>query len=61
MPKKILVTKEWHAKAMRCIEGVEQCEAWVQGLQTFLMTELTPEQQQKLEAKIAQFLDKHNA
>ena len=56
MGKKILVTKEWHKKAMACIEGVEKCEAWVNGLQTFLATKLTPEQQKELEAQINRYL-----
>ncbi|AUR92326.1 coil containing protein [Vibrio phage 1.170.O._10N.261.52.C3] len=61
MSKKILVTKEWHKKAMEALEKDEkeilEMQAYVGGLQNFLLTKLTPEQQNQLEKEIQDWME----
>lgn len=60
MSKKVIVTKEWHTKAMAalCESDKKQKEdsAFINGLQSFIATVLTPEQQKQLELEIDQFV-----
>tara|TARA_R110002012_G_scaffold159065_2_gene320706 strand:+ start:506 stop:700 length:195 start_codon:yes stop_codon:yes gene_type:complete len=60
MTKKIIVSKEWHSKAMAALyesdKKQKEDSAFVKGLQSFLITVLTPEQQRKLEGEIESFM-----
>ncbi|AUR92995.1 hypothetical protein NVP1181O_31 [Vibrio phage 1.181.O._10N.286.46.C9] len=60
MSKKILVTKEWHKEAMFAMHEadkyIEKSNAFMNGLRSFLVTKLTPEQQIALESEIESFM-----
>lgn len=58
---KILVTKEWHNRAMESMRIQDRNQAFVNGLEMFLNTKLTPEQQLELEKEISDFADLHIA
>jgi hypothetical protein len=64
MAKKILVTKEWHEKAMYAMTEVDKHinhnNAIINGLRSFLCTKLTPEQQAQLESEIESFMESEN-
>ncbi len=55
MAKKILVTKEWHNKAILAIQSEYKNAAFVEGLKMFLLTKLNPQQQIDLEKEIEEF------
>lgn len=60
MAKKILVTKEWHEQAMFAMheadKHINHNESFINGLRSFLITKLTPEQQRQLEEEIESFM-----
>ena len=60
MSKKVIVTKEWHEKAMKALyesdKKVAELSAIVNGVNSFMLTKLTPEQQEQLEGEIKLFL-----
>jgi len=60
MPKKILVTKDWHKKAMAALESESRSRSFIQGLEMFLVTKLSPEQQKQLEIEINTFIEGYN-
>lgn len=57
MSKKILVSKDWHKKAMQVMKGHDETVAYVKGLQMFMMSKLTAKQQEELEDCIEKYLD----
>lgn len=57
MSKKILVSKDWHTKAMQVMKEHDETVAYVKGLQMFMVSKLTIKQQEELEACIEEYLD----
>ena len=59
--KKILVTKEWHVRAMAAIKSQNENAAFIEGLQMFLCTKLSPEQQNELEKEVQEWMERYDA
>lgn len=61
MGKKILVCKKWHQEALAVMTEREDTllkqSAFLDGLESFLHTKLTPEQQKTLQKEINQWVD----
>ena len=63
MGKKVLVDREWYKKALKLMtdsdDEYKRDAAFISGLQSFLLTVLTPEQQNKLEKEIEGFIERY--
>lgn len=57
MAKKKIVSAEWHERAMKAIESEEEMTVFINGLQAFLCTKLSPEQQRQLEEEIVEWIE----
>lgn len=56
MSRKILVTRKWHEEAMIAMREIDKVMAFKNGLESFILTKLTPQQQRDLELEIDSFM-----
>lgn len=58
MGKKILVTKEWHERAMQAMSKLHELESMCEALQKFPYLHLNQEQQEKYQKLLDEYTDR---
>lgn len=57
--RKVIVSREWHKKAVSAIKSQKKHSAFINALTIFLNTKLTPEQQKQLESEIEDYISRY--